>query len=333
LTPGPPSINGPPGLSRAQPMTNLKRPVEDVEDAETQPVAKAKQPAFSPIFRAFEVDALYHLGLNSSQPLKDMFGDVQVVTMTGSEDRSTQFAKLLSKEFADGTAPKNLATAGRGNLFKVGKVMSMSHGMGSASCSIFLHEVAKLCYHAGCDFNKLKFVRLGTCGGLGLPGGDVCLTLKGCDAELNFGWEGVSCGVKKRWPSEADRTLNTEIMEACKDAGFKFAIHEGHTIATDDFYEAQGRLDGALSVWYTEEDKLAFLRKADSMGIRNIEMEANLFCAFFKKLGASAAVIGGVLLDRLQGDQHPFTTEQLKEFSARPQHVAVHWMRKRFATQ
>ena len=41
----------------------------------------------------------------------------------------------------------------------------------------------------------------------------------------------------------------------------------------DDFYEGQGRLDGALCD-YTEADKMEFLERAKEEGVRNIEMES-----------------------------------------------------------
>lgn len=47
----------------------------------------------------------------------------------------------------------------------------------------------------------------------------------------------------------------------------------------DDFYEGQGRLDGAICE-YTLEDKMKFLQDAHAAGVRNIEMESLQFGAF-----------------------------------------------------
>lgn len=41
----------------------------------------------------------------------------------------------------------------------------------------------------------------------------------------------------------------------------------------DDFYEGQGRLDGAICA-YNLEEKMSFLQEAYSAGVRNIEMES-----------------------------------------------------------
>jgi hypothetical protein len=56
--------------------------------------------------------------------------------------------------------------------------------------------------------------------------------------------------------------------------------------STDDFYEGQGRVDGALCE-HSEDDKLAFLRRAHERGVRNIEMESAVFAAFCNRLKAS----------------------------------------------
>ena len=46
-------------------------------------------------------------------------------------------------------------------MYKVGPVLSISHGMGIPSASILLHEVIKLMYHAGVkDPVFFRYVRL-----------------------------------------------------------------------------------------------------------------------------------------------------------------------------
>lgn len=36
----------------------------------------------------------------------------------------------------------------------------------------------------------------------------------------------------------------------------------GLTLGADDFYEGQGRIDGAICDGYTEQDKMNFLKRA-----------------------------------------------------------------------
>ena len=46
----------------------------------------------------------------------------------------------------------------------------------------------------GCDLSSVEFLRLGTCGGLGVPGGTVVITKEGYDARLRPGFEHVALG-------------------------------------------------------------------------------------------------------------------------------------------
>ena len=83
----------------------------------------------------------------------------------------------------------------------------------------------------------------------------------------------------------------------------------GKTISTDDFYEGQGRLDGAICE-YKEEDKMNYLRDVASQGVKNMEMEALVFGALTHMAGVRSAVVCVTLLDRLKGDQ---VSVQLRE--------------------
>lgn len=98
-------------------------------------------------------------------------------------------------------------------------------------------------------------------------------------------------------------------------------------MGTGDFYEEQGRLDGALKPRYTEAEKMAFLRRAHKVGVRNIEMEATAFAAFCLRAGIPAAIVCATLLDRLQGDQVTSTPEQLAQFSDNAQRVVLQYIR------
>lgn len=66
----------------------------------------------------------------------------------------------------------------------------LQHGMGVPSVSILLHEVIKLMYHA-----KVKnpiFFRIGTCGGIGIEGGNVIITEEALNSDLKAFQEVVS---------------------------------------------------------------------------------------------------------------------------------------------
>ena len=67
-------------------------------------------------------------------------------------------------------------------MFKVGPVLSVSHGMGVPSLSILLHEIFKMLWHAGVE--DAMFFRIGTCGGINLPPGTVVVSEGALDGKL-----------------------------------------------------------------------------------------------------------------------------------------------------
>ena len=78
------------------------------------------------------------------------------------------------------------------------------------------YQVSKLLYHGGADLSKVRFVRLGTSGGVGVPAGTVCVTSQAYDGELLPGHAHVACGIRERWPSVADAELSQEMMAAAE---------------------------------------------------------------------------------------------------------------------
>jgi uridine phosphorylase len=75
------------------------------------------------------------------------------------------------------------------NPFKVGPVLSVSHGIGVTSLGVVLHEIIKLMYHAKCK--DPTFIRIGTSGGVGIEGGTVVVSNGAVDERLRDTYEMV----------------------------------------------------------------------------------------------------------------------------------------------
>lgn len=69
-------------------------------------------------------------------------------------------------------------------------MLCISHGMGVPSVGILLHEMIKLMYHAKCK--DPTFIRIGTCGGIGVEGGTVVITEDAIDGLFRSTFELVS---------------------------------------------------------------------------------------------------------------------------------------------
>lgn len=193
------------------------------------------------------------------------------------------------------------------------------------SVSILLHEITKLLHYAG--VKDPTYLRLGTSGGIGVPPGTVVLADKGLNGELMPEYKLSVLGKVKSYPTQLDYALNRKILAA------KGKIHTvlGHTVGTDDFYEGQGRMDGALDPGYTEEEKMQFLSFAHIVGARNFEMEAPEFAAFCLRAGIPAADMCVTLLNRFDGDQVTSTPEELADFSDRAQSLALRFIKAELA--
>ncbi|XP_066096342.1 uridine phosphorylase 1 isoform X2 [Saccopteryx bilineata] len=287
----------------------------------------------NPHIAAMKEDILYHFSLSTStHDFPAMFGDVKFVCVGGSPSRMKSFIKYVASELGldrpGEDYPNICAGTDRYAMFKVGPVLSVSHGMGIPSIAIMLHELLKLLHHARCS--GVTVIRIGTSGGIGLEPGSVVITQQAVDACFKPEYEQVVLGKRVVRSTALDARLVRELAQ-CSEELKEFPIVVGNTMCTLDFYEGQGRLDGALCS-YTERDKQAYLRAAHAAGVHNIEMESSVFAAMCSACGLPAAVVCVTLLDRLQGDQICSPHEVLAEYQQRPQRLVGHYIKKCLAT-
>lgn len=298
----------------------------------------ADQPAFAHVanahLRDLETDVMYHIGLQSSpserQQLIDQFGNTRFFVTGGSASRMTDFASQVAAALGIST-PHGYAIAPIGStsryvVYKVGPVLIANHGMGVPSLSILLHEVTKLLEYAGAD--KVTYIRMGTSGGVGVDPGTVVISTEGVNHLMESVDDVVVLNKVVRRPAICTPEVAKEIAQAAEEVGLPHAM--GKTLTCDDFYEGQGRLDGAICE-YTLEEKMAFLQYAADAGVRNIEMEARCFAGFCYKLNIPVAVCCVTLLNRLLGDQVTSTHETLVGYENRPAQVLLHYMKAKLA--
>lgn len=277
-------------------------------------------------------DILYHFSLSTrTHDLPAMFGDVKFVCVGGSPSRMKSFIQYVAVELGLGRPgedyPNICSGTDRYAMFKVGPVLSVSHGMGIPSIAIMLHELLKLLFHARCS--GVTVIRIGTSGGIGLEPGSVVITRQAVDACFRPEFEQLVLGKRVTRSTDLDARLVGELAQCAADLN-EFPTVVGNTMCTLDFYEGQGRLDGALCC-YTEQDKQEYLRAAHEAGVRNIEMESSVFAAMCSACGLPAAVVCVTLLNRLQGDQIGSPHEVLAEYQQRPQRLVGCFIKKRLA--
>ncbi|KAM9805099.1 uridine phosphorylase 2 [Neosynchiropus ocellatus] len=284
----------------------------------------------NPYLDTMEEDILYHFSLSTkSHNLPEMFGDIKFVCVGGSANRMKAFAQFMHQELKQPGNPEDVKDICEGTdrycMYKVGPVLSISHGMGVPSISIMLHELIKLLHHAQC--RDVVLFRLGTSGGVGLAPGTVVITDKAVDYSFLPKFEQVVLGKVITRSTELDEDVAQELLQ-CSAELPNLPTVIGNTMCTHDFYEGQGRLDGALCS-FSAEEKQEYLRKAYDAGVRNIEMESSVFAAMSRACGLKAAVICVALLNRFEGDQITSSHEVLVEYQQRPQALVSHFIKKR----
>jgi uridine phosphorylase len=254
--------------------------------------------------------------------------------MGGAARRMEEFAHFIKDEIGY-KLPAGMqlvditAASHRFSLYKVGPVISVNHGMGTSSMGILLHEMIKLMYHAKCK--DPVFIRIGTCGGIGVEGGTVIVSNGACDGRLLSVHEETILGELVQRPATLNQAFAEEILAlAHPDDGFP--VVTGKTMCANDFYEGQGRVDGAFCE-YTETDKLNYLKKLHDFGLVNIEMESTMFAAFTHYAGIKAAIVCIAFLNRLNGDQVTTPKDVLMTWETRPQQLVSRLIRKYLTNQ
>ncbi|XP_064471167.1 uridine phosphorylase 2-like [Ornithodoros turicata] len=277
-----------------------------------------------------ESDSLYHLGLDTkTHNLKEMFGVVKFVCMGGTNQRMEAFARFVKKELKVKLPPGAdlydiSQHSHRYSMYKVGPVLSVSHGMGSPSLSILMHEILKLVHYAECK--DPVFIRIGTSGGVGIPAGSVVVSNGAVNGLVKEELEKYVLGKVVRRSSKMDQELAEEIVQTGRKHLPHLNIVTGKTMCADDFYEGQGRLDGAICT-YTEDMKMEYLELLKNHGVVNIEMEATLFASMCSMAGVKGAVVCVTILDRTKGDQVCVSKPTHSEWQERPQQVVAAYIK------
>jgi uridine phosphorylase len=272
-------------------------------------------------------DVYYHFGVGSDDPVLEQFRGVRAIILAGSGDRIIEFAQRWSALHGGSPVialPKEERFVTR---YSAG-VLFASHGMGMPSASIAVQELLRMVFflkggeHAA--MQDVFWARVGTSGGVGLPGGTVVVTTDGVMADLKP-FRLLQGGSGEYW---FDGTFPTDVTQAIVDAsaGSGIPIECGRTVAGNEFFLEQFRLDGAICM-ETPESKMAWLEWINGQGVRNIEMEGAMLAAYLNHWGfPKFAMICTTLLNRLEGDQVTATKEELHTFSERSGDVLFNYL-------
>ena len=261
-------------------------------------------------------DAYYHFGVASSDPILTDLRAVRAVVVAGSGDRIKEFAQRWS-ELNGGAEIVAFPKEDRFVTRYTAGVLFASHGMGMPSASIALQELMRLVFflkRGDLDaMDEVFWCRVGTSGGVGLPGGTVVVSSEGLLADLKP-YRLLNGGTGEYWfDGHFPAATNDAIIAANERADFDIIV--GKTVAGNEFFLEQFRLDGAICL-ETPETKMGWLNWLHDNGVANIEMEGAMIAGYLNHWGFSKfAMICCTLLNRLEGDQVTATPEQLHKYS------------------
>jgi uridine phosphorylase len=261
-------------------------------------------------------DVYYHFGVASSDPLLTKLRDVKAVIMAGSGGRIKGFAQRWS-ELNGGAEIVSFPKEDRFVTRYSAGVLFVSHGMGMPSASIALQELMRMVFflkRGDLDaLDEVFWCRVGTSGGVGLSVGTVVVTSEGLMADLKP-YRLLNGGTGEYWfDGHFPPATYNAIIAANEHADFD--IISGKTVAGNEFFLEQFRLDGAICL-ETPETKMGWLRWLYDNGVVNIEMEGAMVAGYLNHWGFSKfAMICCTVFNRLESDQMQSTPEQLHKFS------------------
>lgn len=273
-------------------------------------------------------DYVYNLDFALTDISLEQFRGIKHVCMQGSPIRAKEFAKKLAEVFLNTDSrffePVNLFKNSLYQVYRVGSILSISHGMGNASVMTLLHSITKIMYYA--DNLDVSYIRIGTSGGIDVPAGDVVVTETAYMPDLVAGYKISVLGKDTIYPTRMNHALNQSIVAAQPD-NLEFMVRVGNSIAADDFYLGQARFDGAIKPKYDEQMRAEYFAKIKALNILNFEMESTALASFCERAEIPATMIAVTLLNRMQDDQVRATPEMLEEYSARAQRVAINYLK------
>jgi len=261
-------------------------------------------------------DVYYHFGVASTDPVLAKLRDVKAVIMAGSGGRIKEFAQRWS-ELNAGSEIVAFPKEDRFVTRYTAGVLFASHGMGMPSASIALQELMRMVFFLKAGdldaMDEVFWCRVGTSGGVGLPGGTVIVSSEGLMADLKP-YRLLNGGTGEYWFDGRFPTATSQAIIAANEHT-DFEIVAAKTVAGNEFFLEQFRLDGAICL-ETPETKMGWLRWLHDNGVANIEMEGAMLAGYLNWWGFSQfAMICCTLLNRLEGDQVTATAAQLHKYS------------------
>lgn len=248
----------------------------------------------------------------SRHDIIDIFGGITFIAIMGPASRAEHVAKKCVSVLKVDDQYRKIGDSEFFSVFKVGTILSCSHGMGLSSVCLFLNELFRIMNIS--KNNDFELVRLGSSGGVGVEGGTLVVSTHALDpVSMKPEWEYFSCGHPVKQECMFSQQIYKRLHAISKAK--KFAVEFGKTVSAETYYEAQARLDGALCE-YSEKEKMNYLQTLYKNGVRNFEMEGTVVAGICTKNNVKCGMLAVSYLNRLKEDtvSKKYTAKDTKQW-------------------
>lgn len=232
-----------------------------------------------------EQDHLYHLGIDINSEIRAEFCNIKYVVYTRSnfdiQKIANKFAKQYYKIDEDGFSMLPIYKTERYNLYKIGQVLFLSHGIGSPSLLIALNEVAKLLIHASCQ--NFIFVKINSANTSLFGDSVIHLVTDALNSELGTNYINIECGLEVSYPTNLDQDLLLDIQNFNQE-NMQLNLGSGKSLSSDG-----ALLDSVINFDPVIVEQ--YIKMARQRGVCSIDLESDCFAGFCSKLNIRALIL------------------------------------------
>ncbi len=114
---------------------------------------------------------------------------------------------------------------------------------------------------------------------------------------MNPEWIYYSCGHQIKQECICNTQMYKRLYAISKAK--KYIVEYGKSVASETYYEAQARLDGALCQ-YSDKEKSGYLQRLHKNGARNFEMEGTVVAVICTRNNIKCGMLSVACLNRLK---------------------------------
>jgi hypothetical protein len=219
----------------------------------------------NPIFKSLDIDYLYHLGLDTSMQLENIFKNVSTIIFTEDNNDALIIANQLSSLLFNISELyydlKPLFKTERYHFYLIKQFIIVSTGIGSPSALICLNEISKLLFHA--KVRDPYYIQITPSFNINNKANHVELIHKVFNTNHITKYENISCGKYYCYQS----IINKNNIDNFINANKNYKINISNSITVPDL----------MSFSYTNDFNQQFI---DDNNVFSANMDNNVFAGF-----------------------------------------------------